>query len=385
MLAGEIIFWLSAALVVYVYAGYPVLMYVAARAFPRSVHAAETLPRVSVLIAAHNEQDCIEATVRNKLAQDYPADKLEVVVVSDGSVDETDRRVLDLCGEYPGRVRLMRQEPRAGKTSALNLAMPALDGEIVVFSDANSMYAPEAVRRLVRSFADPDVGYVTGKMVYATEGDSATGNGCSAYMRYENVLRELETAVGSVVGVDGGIDAIRKPLYTPMRADQLPDFVQPLHVVTQGYRVVYEPGALLREPALNSGADEYRMRVRVSLRALWALWDMRHLFNVFRYGFFSIQLASHKLLRYAVFLFLAAAAVTNVMLVGEGMIYQLALAAQTGFYALAWWGHGRSRRGIRSRIGYLPYYFMLLNLASAQAFGKFVLGKKQTVWKPRTG
>lgn len=385
MSATEIIFWLSAALLVYVYAGYPALMYIMARVFPRPMKAGEDLPRVSVVIAAYNEQDCIEATVRNKLAQDYPAEKLEVVVVSDGSTDETDQRVTALCDEYPGRVRLLRQEPRSGKTAALNLAMPELRGDVVAFSDANSMYAPDAVRRLVRNFADPTVGYVTGKMVYASEGDSATGEGCSAYMRYENVLRELETAVGSVVGVDGGVDAIRKSLYTPMRPDQLPDFVQPLQVVTQGYRVVYEPGALLREPALSSGADEYRMRVRVSLRALWALWDMRHLFNVFRYGFFSLQLVSHKLLRYAVFLFLAAAAVTNVMLVDEGMIYRLALAAQVGFYALAWWGHGRNRRGIRSRIGYLPYYFMLLNLASAQAFGKFMLGKKQTVWKPRTG
>ncbi|MDR2877615.1 MAG: glycosyltransferase family 2 protein [Chromatiales bacterium] len=385
MLATEVIFWLSVALLIYVYVGYPALMYLVARVFPRPVYTGEDFPLVTVLIAAHNEQDCIEATVRNKLTQDYPAEKLDVVVVSDGSIDATDQRVVELCKAYPSRVHLIRQEPRAGKTSALNLAMPTLKGEIVVFSDANSMYAQDAVRQLVRRFADPAIGYVTGKMVYATDGDNATGDGCSAYMRYENVLRDLESKVGSVVGVDGGIDVIRKHLYTPMRADQLPDFVQPLHVVTQGYRVVYEAGALLREPALSSGADEYRMRVRVSLRALWALWDMRHLFNIFRYGFFSIQLASHKLLRYAVFLFLIAAAVTNVVLVNEGVIYQLALAVQVAFYTLAWWGHGRSRRGIRSRIGYIPYYFMLLNLASAQAFGKFMLGKKQTVWKPRTG
>ena len=381
----EIIFWFSMAMLAYIYVGYPCLIYVASQFFACRVHKSDIVPSVSVLIAAFNEQDVIEATVENKLAQSYPSDKLEVVVVSDGSTDATDERVLHLCNQYPDRVRLIRQEPRAGKTSALNMGIMELHGEIVVFSDANSMYAEDAIRSLVRNFADPSVGYVTGKMVYVNEGESATGEGCSSYMRYENFLRDQETSIGSVVGVDGGIDAIRKSLFSPMRADQLPDFVLPLKVISQKYRVVYEPAAILREPALKSGKDEYRMRVRVSLRALWALWDMRHLFNPGRYGFFSVQLLSHKLLRYIVFVFLIAAAESNLAVVAISTLYQFALAAQIAFYALAIWGHAKSRRGVRSRVGNLPYYFMLLNLASAHAFGKFVMGKKQVIWEPRTG
>lgn len=385
MTLPEIVFWISIAVPVYVYAGYPALIFLVARVYGRPLRKGRIEPVVSVVIAAYNEQSVIEATIENKLDQQYPADRLEVVVVSDGSTDGTDGRVQELCNRYPGRVRLLRQEPRAGKTSALNMAVGELRGEIIVFSDANSMYAPDAIHALVGNFADPGVGYVTGKMVYISDDASATGEGCSSYMRYENFLRAQETAVGSVVGVDGGIDAVRKELFSAMRADQLPDFVLPLKVTARGYRVVYEPAALLREQALKSGADEYRMRVRVALRALWALRDMRQLFNPVRYGLFSLQLFSHKLLRYGVFLFLVSAAVCNLALLFDGMLYRMLLFAQVVFYALAMWGYEQSRVGKHSRFGYLPYYFVLLNMASAQAFAKFVMGKKQVIWEPRTG
>ena len=384
MTSLEFVFWFSILMLVYVYIGYPCLVYLISQWFGRPVCKQDIEPSVSVVISAYNEQEIIEATVENKLAQDYPPDKLDILVVSDGSTDDTDQQIKDLCKRYPGRIKLLRQA-RAGKTSALNMAFNETHSEIIVFSDANSIYSENAIRLLVSNFADPAVGYVTGSMVYVNKEESATAEGCSSYMRYENFLRGVETGVGSVVGVDGGIDAIRKELFSPMRADQLPDLVLPLKVVSQGYRVVYEPSAILREPALEHGDDEYRMRVRVSLRALWALWDMRHLFNVFRYGLFSVQLLSHKLLRYTAFLFLFGAAASNLILATDSTLYQFTLVAQAGFYALAIRGLGKSRAGERSRIGYMPYYFMLLNLASAQAFGKFVARKKQVIWKPRTG
>ncbi len=173
-----------------------------------------------------------------------------MIVISDASDDGTDEIVGRVASEHPGRVRLLRQEPREGKTAALNLAVPQARGEIVVFADANSIYGPDALRRLARNFADPAVGYVTGKMVYVNPDGSLVGDGCSAYMKLENWLRAQETRIGSVVGVDGGVDAVRRRLYRPMRADQLPDFVLPLAVVEQGARVVYEPDALLTEHAL---------------------------------------------------------------------------------------------------------------------------------------
>src|SRR5690606_17935216 len=219
-------------------------------------------PKITVLIPAFNEAAVIEGTIRNKLAQNYPADCLEVIVISDESEDGTDAIVNAIASEDE-RVRLIRQIPRQGKTAGLNLAVPQATGEIIIFSDANGHYHPDAVQHLVDCFQDPEVGYATGKMIYVNSDGSVIGDGCSAYMKYENHMRALETDVSSVVGVDGGIDAIRKELYQPMNADQLPDFVLPLKVVTQGKRVVYCDKALLNEETLNNSTSEFKMRVRV--------------------------------------------------------------------------------------------------------------------------
>lgn len=378
----ELIFFSSLLVVLYVYAGYPLLVAGVGRVLNRRVRRAFVTPTVTVLIAAYNEEEVIAATVRNKLEQDYPAGSLEVLVVSDGSSDRTDEIVQGLADL---RVSLLRQEPRAGKTSALNLAVSCAAGEIIVFSDANSIYAPDAVRQLVSNFADPEVGYVTGRMIYANPDGSTIGDGCTRYMKYENVLRAIETRIGSVVGVDGGIDAIRKELYIPMKADQLPDFVLPLRVVEQGFRVVYEPGAVLREPALRQAGDEYRMRVRVSLRAFWALFDMRRLLGVSVNPLFAWQLWSHKVLRYLCFVFLVLALVTNALLWGRGIAYQTLLVAQALGYAGALVMPWLEARGCRCRLLNFARYFLLLNLAAAHACGKFILGKKQVLWTPRKG
>lgn len=380
----EAVFWVSVLLVLYVYAGYPLAVAVLGAVRTRRGRRAtmEVEPAVTVLIAAYNEEDAIVATVRNKLEQDYPADRLEVLVVSDGSSDRTDELV-QAIGDP--RIRLLRQEPRAGKTSALNLAVLHARGAILVFSDANSLYAPDSVRHLVANFADPEVGYVSGRMVYANPEGTVIGDGCSAFMKYENWLRSAETRLGSVVGVDGGIDAVRRELYRPMNADQLPDFVLPLQVVAEGYRVVYEPGALLFEPALGRAGDEYRMRVRVSLRALWALCDMRRLLLGGGGALFAWQLWSHKVLRYLCFLFLAGAWLANGALLGEGWFFQASFVLQNA----AWFGAFLSplleKKGRRMRLLALSNYFALLNLAAAHAFGKFLLGRKQVLWTPRKG
>jgi cellulose synthase/poly-beta-1,6-N-acetylglucosamine synthase-like glycosyltransferase len=355
------------------------------RVLRRTVAASDTyLPRVTVLTAAFNEARHIEATVLNKLRQDYPAGLLDVIVVSDESTDGTDDIVARIAAG-DARVRLMRQVPRSGKTSGLNLAMPQVCGEIVIFADANSIYRPDTVRRLVRNFADPRVGYVTGKMLYVNPDGSLVGDGCSAYMRYENALRAAETRVGSVVGVDGGVDAVRRELYLPMRADQLPDFVLPLSVVEQGRRVVFADDAVLTEDTLSTGASEYRMRVRVALRALWALWDKRGLLNPLRSGLFAWQLWSHKVLRYLSFLPLVGAMVLNWMLLDQGAAYVAGVIFQGVFLALtaaAWIGAG----GIgRSSVGRYCLYFALLNWASLIALTRFLRGQKQVIWQPRVG
>jgi cellulose synthase/poly-beta-1,6-N-acetylglucosamine synthase-like glycosyltransferase len=216
----EIIFILSLLLVLYVYIGYPLIAACLGALLYRRVRKEPLEATVTIIIAAYNEEESIAATIENKLCVDYPQDKLEIIVISDGSTDRTDAIVNSFAAH---NVRLLRQTPRAGKTSALNMAVPLAHGEIIVFSDANSLYAPDALRHLLENFADGDVGYVTGKMIYANPDGTPIGEGCSAYMRYENALRLIETRLGSVVGVDGGVDAVRKVLFRPMNPDQLPD------------------------------------------------------------------------------------------------------------------------------------------------------------------
>ena len=217
----ETLLWTCLLTVGYVYLGYPLTLLLVRRRSPGPVRRGRQ-PHVTVVIAAFNEVAHIAATVRNKLAQDYPAELLDVIVVSDGSTDGTDAAVASL--DDP-RVTLLRQEPRQGKTLALNRAVAEAPGKIIVFSDANSRYEPSAVSRLVAAFDDIEVGYVTGQLIYENPGESGTGGGSGLYMRYENWVRRLESTVGSVVGVNGGIDAVRRGLYRPMAAHDLPDFV----------------------------------------------------------------------------------------------------------------------------------------------------------------
>jgi cellulose synthase/poly-beta-1,6-N-acetylglucosamine synthase-like glycosyltransferase len=412
----ELLFIASLFVIAYIYLGYPLVLLILSALRPRPIRKKAGTPFVTILIAAYNEAQCIAGTIENKLGLEYPRDRLEIIVVSDGSTDGTD----EIVRRYEASgVRLIRQEPRAGKTSALNLAVGQAAGEILVFSDANSSYAPDALLHLVENFSDPEVGYVTGKMIYTNPDGSPIGDGCTSYMKYENLLRSVETRVGSVVGVDGGIDAVCKSLYRPMNPDQLPDFVLPLKVVEQGFRVVYEPRALLREQALNQAADEYRMRVRVSLRALWALWDLRHLLTFAPSSFFSRgapshfphfapslsssssstsqlrtfstsflyswQLWSHKVLRYLCFVFLIAAYLANLALWDQGWFYRLTLLGQTAAYLTSLASPLLERARLRFKPAHLARYFVLLNLASAHAFFKFIMGKKQVMWQPRKG
>lgn len=382
VLTYEVGFFFSVFMVFYVYAGYPICAWLLSRLLRQKIEKASYEPSITILIAAYNEEEHIGQTITNKLLLDYPANKLEIIVVSDESTDKTDTVIKSFSDK---RVKFLRQKPRAGKTSALNMAVPHADGDILVFSDANSIYAVDALKYLVANFHDPKVGYVTGKMIYTNPDGTLIGDGCSAYMKYENFLRSMETQIGSVVGVDGGIDAMRKSIHSKLNPDQLPDFVQPLKVAEQGYRVVYEPEAFLKELSLSTSDDEYQMRVRVSLRALWALKDMNQLLFGKSGFLLAWQLWSHKVLRYLCFIFLLGAYVTNVFLWSEMFFYQAALVVQTVCYVGAFVSSFLERMNHQIKLFYFFHYFVLLNIAAGHAFLKFVMGKKQVVWTPRKG
>jgi len=378
----ELLFVCSLVLVLYIYVGYPLGVLLLAKMAPIPSRSNSDLPTVTVIIAAYNERNHIAGTIDNKIAQDYPEDKLDIIVVSDGSTDGTD----DIVQGYAcGRVHFLRQQPRQGKTAALNMAIGHARGDIIVYSDANSIYQKDSIRQLVSAFSDPAVGYVTGKMIYTHADGSPIGTGCSAYMHYENFIRDQESRFNSIVGVDGGIDAIRKSLYRPMNPDQLPDFVLPLSVIEQGFRVVYEPRAILNEAALSEQGAEYRMRVRVSLRALWALRDKRRLLNPFKFPLFSWQLISHKLLRYLAWIPLCLLLILNPMLAPAGSSYRFMLLAQIVCYLCAAAGYLMRHHHHKIPLISAAYYFVLINLAAAHASIRFLLGQKQVLWTPRSG
>ena len=376
------VFWLMVFLIAYPLVIYPWILWLWRSVAAWPVRRQSCQPMVTVMIAAYNEKDCIEATLVNKLEQDYPADKLDIVVISDDSDDGTEQVVEKFQG---GRVRLLRQAPRSGKASALNMGMRYAKGEIVVFSDANSIFAKDAIARLVENFADPEVGYVTGTLTYQTQGGVISSKGCGAYMKYENKLRELESDFHSIIGVNGGIDAVRKSLYNEIPPSLITDFVLPLHVISIGRRVIYDKRATNYEVPNENVEAEFRMRVRVALRALQGLVYMSKLLNPLRYPRIAFSIVSHKWLRYLAPVFMIAALVSNVILAFDGGVYGALLLLQLLIYGLGILGVYVNVSGPLSGLTVFPAYFLLSNTAFLLAIYKFCRGEKMAIWEPRVG
>lgn len=375
----ELVFWSSVFLIVYPYAVYPALVHALGWIRPKFVRRHSIYPMVTVLIPAYNEADCIAKTIQNKIDQDYPRDKLDIIVVSDGSTDGTDDIVHGFA--HLGVV-LLRREGREGKAAALNEAVQHATGEILVFSDANSLFDRNAIRFMVENFADPDVGYVTGRLRYVGDGASLGGG---AYMRHENRLRSAETRIGSIIGVNGGVDAIRRELYTDIPPKLITDFVLPLHVIASGLRVIYDPRVISCETANSEITSEFRMRVRVALRAMQGIVYMRRLLDPRHYPLASFCLISHKVLRYLTFMFLSVALLANIRLAYVEPLYQSLLIAHISVYALALLGlRGNLSQWVR-RFTVIPSYFLLSNAAFMVAAIKFMRRETIATWRPRAG
>lgn len=373
-----LLFCLSVSLIIYVYAGYPLLLLVLRRLAGEKTHTCAAIePRVTLIISAYNEERVIADKIRNSLALDYPREKLEILVVSDCSDDRTDAIVTGFRKEG---VRLLRMPERSGKTVGLNRAIPEATGDIIIFSDANALYDAGVVRKMVRNFADPKVGVVTGESRYLVdEGDRSTESE-NLYWRYELWLKRLESSLGSLVGGDGAIYAIRKALYRELRPSDLSDFVNPLQIVARGYRNIYEPEAYSYERGGESFKKEFRRKVRIVNRAWRGMMSMAHLLNPFRYGLFAIQAISHKLLRWLVPVFMLCAFVTNIFLVNDHEFFKMSITVQVAFYGLAAIGRLLSERLQIARIFYVPYYFCLVNWASLRGILENYIGQTYTVW-----
>lgn len=371
-------FALFLLLVFYVYLGYPLLMRALSSVRSRPVKKARIEPTVSLIIAAYNEEKNIREKILNCLALDYPEDKLEIIVASDCSTDGTDAMVSDFANQG---VILHRQNERKGKTAAQNSSVAKAKGEIILFSDATTIYEKDVIRRLVQNFADPGVGLVSGELEYVNAGASRVGHGGRLYWRYERHLKKLESALSSLIGVSGCCYAIRKHLYRPISESLISDFVIAAQVYEKGFRVVYEPEARVYEETLISPEHEFKMRVRVAIRSYQALVTMRRFLNPLRHGLFAFQLLSHKLLRYAVPLFLLGMLISNLFLL-EAPAFRIALAAQLLFYLSALAGLYQQRRTTNKSFLIIPFYFGLVNLAAVVALLRFLKGDRGKLWEP---
>ena len=377
----QIIFILLLLLVAYAYVGYPLLILVLSRLLPRRVRKADITPKVSLIIAAHNEERDIAAKLDNALALDYPRDKLEIIVASDCSTDRTD----EIVRGYGEPVILDRQRERLGKSVAQNHAARVASGDILIFSDATTMYAPDAMRRLVRSFADPQVGCVAGQLIYVDRAATGIGRGCRTYWSYEKLIKASESRAGSLIGVSGCLYAVRRSSYAPLALDMSSDFVIATEMHLQGLRTVYERDAVAVEETNQRSRDEFRMRVRVIEQTYSALHRYGAALNPRRHGLFAWQLISHKLMRYAVPFFLVAIFALNWSLAGVSSSYRWSFIAQITFYLLALAGWAGARLGLRLGVLALPYYFALANMAALAAFIEFMRGRANVVWEPVRG
>jgi cellulose synthase/poly-beta-1,6-N-acetylglucosamine synthase-like glycosyltransferase len=373
------LFIISVTLIVYTYVGYPALLYVLSRLFGHPVRGAEITPRLSIIIAAYNEESDIARKLDETLALDYPKDKLEIVVASDCSTDRTD----EIVRGYAQRgVILHRREQRLGKTSAQNHALSASSGEILIFSDATTHYESDTLRKLVRSFADPQVGAVTGNVAYVDRNATDVGLGARSYWGYEFFIKQCESHLGSLLGVCGCLYGVRRSSYARLDEDMSSDFVIASEIYKQGLRTIYEPQAISSEDTNKRGREEFRMRVRIIEQTMSALFRYRALLNPCRHGMYAFQMLSHKVMRYVVPFLLILAFDANALLVSSGDFFQYLFLAQVIFYgaALAGW----ISESLTIKLGKLaiPYYFVLANAASLVAFLKFVGGQSHVTWEP---
>ena len=372
-----LLFWTSAALLGYLFAGYPIVARLKSALRSRPPRRQPIEPTVSVIIAAHNEGERIAPRIANLLALDYPADRLEVRIGSDGSTDDTVRRAEDLAEP---RVHVMAFDKRRGKPAVINDLVRGATGEIMVFADARQTFDPAAVRALVENFADPEVGAVSGELVITAGSRSAAiGRGAAFYWRYEKLIRSTESRGGSLVGATGAIYAIRRALFEPVPEDTILDDVWvPMRIVRRGYRVVFEPRAKAYDGAPQDDRHELGRRVRtiggnfqLFARERWLLSPIRNPL--------WLETVSHKALRLLLPVLLLVLLVSNATLL-DRPLFQWLMAGQAAFYVAALAGFAYRRSGRRPLVLSVPYTMCLMSWATIVGFSRFLTHRQRVTW-----
>lgn len=362
---------------IHTYLTYVLSLFPLSELLPDNKEKEGNVPSIALIIAAYNEEDIIVDKIENTLDLEYPHDKLEIVVFSDASDDRTD----DIVRSYADKgIRFERIEGRVGKTECQNRVAEWVDSDIIVFSDANSMYEPDALHHLVREFSD-GVGCVVGELKYR-EGSGTEGE--SVYWKYEQLIKRLESKVGSLVTGNGSIYAVRNESYVPLSPDTISDFAEPLAVISNGEAVKYAPNAVAWEDTGSSTRSELSRRIRIVTRCWNTITDYVHLLNPIRYPLFSYQLLSHKLLRWLSPVFLILIAVSNVVLVALNprKVYTFLLSLQVAFYStvVVGWLFDRFDKPAPT-IVHIPYYFIVANYGMLVGLWNFLGGKNIITWE----
>lgn len=373
---------LFVGIIFYTYFGYIVVLLFLSVFIQKKVRKSEDyLPTTALVIAAYNEEKGIDAKIINSLDLNYPKDKLRIIVVSDGSTDGTDA----IVDSYSNAgVELIRVEGRVGKTEARNQALKQIDSEIIVFSDATTVYEADSINMLVRNFNDPKVGMVTGHLKYIDPENSQVGVGQKLYWKYETLIKKAQTNLGTLTGSIGCMTAFRRSAYTDLPSNIIEDFTSPLMFIQKGFRVVYEASAICFEETTTKASSEWHMRVRVIRGGMSGLLFARNILSPFQFPLVSLQLISHKVFRWFVPVFGILTLIFNVLALisnPSDSISQTLFILQVLFYGSALTSYHFEQKGIKNKVLSIPLYFIVLNSASLVALYKTLTSTLESTWE----
>lgn len=382
----EIVFWSSAFILCYSYLGYGIILWLLLKIkrlikpLENNFYDRKELPDVTFLIAAYNEEDFIEAKIKNTLALNYDPEKFKILIITDGSTDNTAQLVSKFS-----QIKLMHEDARRGKIAAVHRAMQEVATDLVIFSDANTILNNDAAYNLVRHFKNEKIGAVAGeKRIFSKEQDNASGAGEGIYWKYESTLKSWDAQFNTVVGAAGELFAIRTELYENIPTDTIiEDFYLTLRIARRGYKVAYEPDASAMEGPSASVKEEMKRKIRIAAGGLQAISRLLPLLNIFRYGWLSFQYVSHRVLRWTLApLALLLALISNAVLAMQGnFLYQVLFYLQIGFYCLSLVGYILQYKKIKIKIFFIPYYFFIMNLAVYLGFGRFIKKSQPVTWE----
>lgn len=391
----EIIFWIALFIVFYTYLGYGIVLYILVKLkelfvkpVKRTLPQDSDLPAVTLFITAFNEEEVVDEKMENSLQLDYPADKLHIVWVTDGSDDGTNAR---LQTRWNGKATVLFQPLRQGKTAAMTRGMTLIDTPLVVFTDANTMVNREAIKEIVLAFQDQKVGCVAGeKRIAIQTKDGAAAGGEGIYWKYESTLKSLDARLYSAVGAAGELFAVRRELFEAMEPDTLlDDFILSLRITMKRYTIAYCTNAYAIESGSADMREEEKRKVRIAAGGLQSIWRLRPLLNPFRYGILSFQYTSHRVLRWSITPFLLFALLplnililASILLSGGNLIfYSLLLVLQLLFYLMGYWGYYLSTKQIKNKLLFIPYYFLFMNVNVLKGIGYLRRKKGNGAWE----